>query len=149
MSDWATILQDWGTTQTAAWLSPYVPLVIGTNSFLGKTTDDVALPDYSVVFTPYDGPTLENLGDGSGDIDIPGFQISVRSARKDFAGGSANAWRLFRLYRGITDRTISGQKFHRVAPKGTPSPQGQDSSDRYQWLIDFSVWIPPVVEPII
>lgn len=108
-----------------------VDLYVGVMEDNGQTGPVAAL-------APMNGLTVETMGDNLA-IDVPNVQLSVRAPSYTDALDRATAIRSLLI--GVSNQTVQGTHFLRVAPAGTIRDIGRDQKLRQMFTVEFEVWL--------
>lgn len=112
----------------------------GVNLFAGLMPDG---PDLCVSLYEYAGlEPLEVMRSASATLERPRVQVMVRAARDDYAAGRVLTASVRDNLTNITDTTISGTRFLRVASISSINQIGRDEKDR----VLFTLSLEAVVE---
>ena len=117
----------------------------GTSIWIGRRSDDPALPDLATILTEVPGAVSENFGAG-GDTAMPMFALYVRGTGDDYAAARKRISDAYWLLSQIAGQTIHGFRFLRVgAPGATPAYLGRDENDRPAFSVEMWTWQPATV----
>lgn len=130
---------------------------IDTDLFIGRSLDDPTLPSAVTILSEVDGqPSSRFVQDTARNV-----QVIVRSAVRDYVGGSQKIWAIYNLLSDPENRVIifpSGRKASiRQVPsqqasiqpennqglKQTPGKLQDDSSFRSIFIVNLSIWTKP------
>lgn len=108
---------------------------VGTNLFIGLMP---STPDLCVALYEYAGaPPLEVMRDNTATLERPGVQVLVRAGRNDYPAARSLMEAVRDSLTGITDETISGVRFLRVAALSAINATGTDDKDRPQFTLSL------------
>ena len=110
------------------------------SNFLNDTPDQIVAVFERAGMVPL--MMLAGGGAGIGVLDQPQFQVRVRSASGDYAGGNALTQNVYGVLQGVTETYLpdnGGQLFHLVTALGSPGYLGIDVRQRHEWSQTFRV----------
>lgn len=111
-------------------------LTLGTNLFLGREPAD---PDTCVTLYETAGAApVDFFGDDTTPtLENPGLQVRVRAA--GYATARALAGDVWENLAKVTNDTLSGTLYQRIAPVQSPTPLMRDDRDRIVFVANFDV----------
>lgn len=105
--------------------------------FIGIMPDQ---PDKCVAIYEYAGaPPLEVMVSNTATLERPSVQVMVRAARNDYPTARALIESVRNTLTGITDETISGERFLRVNQISSINALGVDDNDRPRFTLSLQV----------
>lgn len=111
-------------------------LTLGTNLFIGRMPEQ---PDSAVRVAETFGFRPEaHMGTGASPIGRPRIHVLVRDY--SWATGRATIQTVFDLLDAVSNATLSGTRYLRLAASQDPFGIGPDDSDREQFIVNFDVW---------
>jgi hypothetical protein len=113
--------------------------VTASTLFIGLMPDQ---PDVCVALYEYAGsPPMEVFVNNSATIEMPSVQVMARAGRNDYPTGKALIESVRNVLTGITDETISGDRFLRVNAISAINYLNNDDNDRPRFTLSLQVFM--------
>jgi len=105
--------------------------------FIGLMPDQ---PERCVALYEYSGaPPLEVMESNTATLERPSVQVMVRAARNDYPAAKSLIEAVRDVLTGITNQTISGDRFLRVNQISSINALGVDDNDRPRFTLSLQV----------
>jgi hypothetical protein len=107
----------------------------GTDLFIGLMPDK---PDVCVALYEYSGAQpLEVMVDNAATLERPSIQVMTRAGRNDYPTARALVESVRDVLTGITNQSISGERFLRVNQISSINALGVDDNDRPRFTLSL------------